>query len=132
MNLSQESHWVSLVTQMAKNLLAMQETWVRSLGWEDPLEEDMVTHSIILVWRIRMNRGSWWATVHRVRKIRTWLKAKHNNKESYWPPDTHHISKITRASVILKMKKLYMTYDHFNCYDSTIHDNKASLKNSKS
>ena len=49
MNLSQESHWVSLVTQMAKNLLAMQETWVRSLGWEDPLEEDMVTHSIILV-----------------------------------------------------------------------------------
>ena len=38
----------SLVTQMVKNLPAMQETWVRSLGWEDPLEEDMATHSSIL------------------------------------------------------------------------------------
>ena len=42
----------SLVTQMVKNLLAMQETWVRSLGQEDPLEEGMATHSNILVWRI--------------------------------------------------------------------------------
>ena len=37
---------------MVKNLPAMQETWVRSLGWEDPLEEDMATHSCILAWRI--------------------------------------------------------------------------------
>ena len=37
---------------MTKNLPAMRETWVRSLGWEDPLEEDMTTHSIILAWRI--------------------------------------------------------------------------------
>ena len=35
-----------------KNLPAMQETWVRSLGWEDPLEEEMTTHSSILAWRI--------------------------------------------------------------------------------
>ena len=42
----------SLVAQMAKNLLAMQETWVQSLGWEDPLEEGMATHSSILAWRI--------------------------------------------------------------------------------
>jgi len=35
-----------------KNLLVMQETWVQSLGWEDPLEEDMATHSSILAWRI--------------------------------------------------------------------------------
>ena len=42
----------SLVAQMVKNLLAMQETWVWSLGWEDPLEKGMVTHSSILVWRI--------------------------------------------------------------------------------
>ena len=39
---------VSLVTQMVKNLPAMRETWVRSLGWEDPLEEGMATHSGIL------------------------------------------------------------------------------------
>ena len=37
---------------MVKNLPAMQETWVRSLGWEDPLEEGMATHSSILAWRI--------------------------------------------------------------------------------
>ena len=42
----------SLVAQMLKNLSAMQETWVRSLGWEDPLEKRMATHSSILPWRI--------------------------------------------------------------------------------
>ena len=43
---------VSPVAQMIKNLPAMQETWVRSLGWEDLLEEGMATHSSILAWRI--------------------------------------------------------------------------------
>ena len=42
----------SLVTQMIKNPPAMRETWVRSLGWEDPLEEGMATHSSVLAWRI--------------------------------------------------------------------------------
>ena len=42
----------SLVAQMKKNLPAMQETWVRSLGWEDLLEKEMATHSSILVWEI--------------------------------------------------------------------------------
>ena len=51
----------SLVAQMVKNPPAMQETWVRSLGWEDPLEEGMATHSCILAWRIPMNRGAWQA-----------------------------------------------------------------------
>ena len=41
-----------LVAQMVKNLPAMLETWVRSLGWEDPLEEGMAIHSSILAWRI--------------------------------------------------------------------------------
>ena len=44
--------WASLVAQMVKNLPAMRETWVQSQGWEDPLEEGMATHSIILAWRI--------------------------------------------------------------------------------
>ena len=65
--------WASLVTQMVKNPPVMQETWVRSLGWEDPLEEGMATHSSILVWRTPMDRGAWWATVHGVTKSRTWL-----------------------------------------------------------
>ena len=42
----------SLVAQMAKNLHARRETWVQSLGWEDPLEKGMTTHSSILAWRI--------------------------------------------------------------------------------
>ena len=45
--------WASLVAQMVKNLLAMQETRVKSLGQEDPLEKGMATHSRILAWRIR-------------------------------------------------------------------------------
>ena len=43
---------VSLVAQMVKNLPAMQETWVRSLGQEDPLEKEMATHSSILAWGV--------------------------------------------------------------------------------
>ena len=46
--------WASLVAQLVKNLSAMQETWIRSLGWEDLLEEGMATHSSILTWRIPM------------------------------------------------------------------------------
>ena len=44
--------WASLVAQTVKNLAAMQETWVQSLGQEDPLEEGMATHSSIFAWRI--------------------------------------------------------------------------------
>ena len=56
------------MAQMVKNPLAMWETWVQSLGWEEPLEEGMATYSSILVWRILMDRGAWWATVHGVAK----------------------------------------------------------------
>ena len=56
------------MVQMVKNLLAMQETWVRSLAWEDPLEEGMATQSSILARRIPMDRGAWQATVHAVAK----------------------------------------------------------------
>ena len=52
----------------------MQETRVRSLGGEDPLEEGIATHSIILAWRIPMNRGAQQAKVHGVSKSRTGLK----------------------------------------------------------
>ena len=44
--------WASLVVQLVKNPPAMWETWVRSLGWKDPLKEGMATHSSILDWRI--------------------------------------------------------------------------------
>ena len=44
--------WSSLVAQLVKNPSAMQEFWLRSLGWEDPLEKGKATHSIIIAWRI--------------------------------------------------------------------------------
>ena len=44
--------WASLVAQLVKNLPAMWETWLRSLGWEDPLEKREATHSSVLAWRI--------------------------------------------------------------------------------
>ena len=47
--------------------------WVQSLGWEDPLEEGMATHSSILAWRIPMDRGAWRATVYGVTKSQTRL-----------------------------------------------------------
>ena len=56
------------MAQMAKHLLVMREAQVRSLGWEDPLEEGMATHSSILAWRIPMGGGAWQATVHGVTK----------------------------------------------------------------
>ena len=53
---------------MVKNLPAMWETWVRSLGWEDPLEKGMATHSSILAWRIPWTEDPGKATVHGVTK----------------------------------------------------------------
>ena len=66
-------YWASLVAQRVKNLPAMQETWIRNLGQEDPLEQEMATHSSILAWRIPMDRGAWWAAVHGVTKNQTQL-----------------------------------------------------------
>ena len=57
----------SLMAQLIKNLCAMWETWVWSLGWEDPLEEDMATHSSILAWGISME-----CIVHGVAK--SWIQ----------------------------------------------------------
>ena len=63
--------WASLVAQMVKNPRAMRESWDQPLGWEDPLEEGMATHSGIRPWRIPMDRGAWRATVHGISKRRT-------------------------------------------------------------
>ena len=59
------------MAQTVKNPPAMWETWIRSLGWEDPLEEGMATPSSILAWRISMDRGARWTTVHGVAKSQT-------------------------------------------------------------
>ena len=57
------------MAQSVKNLLAMWETQVQSLGWEDLLKEGVATHSSIFAWRIPMDRGSWWATVHGSQRV---------------------------------------------------------------
>ena len=64
---------LTLVAQTVKNLPTMQETWIQSLGYEEPLEEVMATHSSILAWRIHMDRGAWRAAVHEVSKSQTQL-----------------------------------------------------------
>ena len=66
----------SLVAQLVKNLPAMWETWVRSLGWEDSLEKGKATHSSILAWRIP------WTTVHGVTKSWTRLSDFHAGIQS--------------------------------------------------
>ena len=63
----------SLVPQLVKNLPAMWEVWVQSLGWENPPEEVMTAHSSILAWRIPMDRGARRAKVHGVAKSRRQL-----------------------------------------------------------
>ena len=65
--------WASPVAQLAKNSPAMQETWVQSLGWEDPMKKEMTTHSSILAWKTPMDRGAWQATVHGAAKCQTQL-----------------------------------------------------------
>ena len=61
--------WASIVAQLVKNRPVMQETWVQSLGWEDPLEKGKATHSSILAWRIAWSHG--------VTKSQTWLSDFH-------------------------------------------------------
>ena len=58
------------MAQMINNTLAMQKTQVRFLSQEDPLEEEMATHSSILTWTT-LDRGAWWATVYGVAKSQT-------------------------------------------------------------
>ena len=70
--------WPSLVAQMVKNQRVMQETWVQSLGQEDPLEKGMATHSSILAWRI-----PWTGEPARLQSMRSqWVR--HN-----WATNTH-------------------------------------------
>ena len=72
--------WAFLVAQMVKNLPVMQETWVQSLGWKDPLEEGMAAHSSILAWRIPIYRGTWQVMVHEVTEsnMTEWRSTAHS------------------------------------------------------
>ena len=67
---------------MVKNLSAMLKTGVQSLGYEDPLEKGMVTHSSILAWKNSIDRGAWRVTAHGVAKSQTQLSTHNNNNLS--------------------------------------------------
>ena len=69
-----------MVAQTVKIPPAVQETWVGSLGQEDPLEEGMATHSSILAWRIPMDRGAWRATIHGV--ANSWTRLSTSNHKT--------------------------------------------------
>ena len=79
--------WMWLLGVQQPMLPAMWEIWVRSLGWEDPLEEGMATHCSILAWRIPMDRAAWWATVLGVAKSQTRLsdEAQHSTAANVLP-----------------------------------------------
>ena len=80
----------SFVAQLVKNPLAMQETWVQSLGWEDPLEKGKATHSSILAWRIQDIQSM---GLQRVRhNWATITFPNPQNKQKSWPPQTNDIS----------------------------------------
>ena len=75
--------WASLVAQMVENLPVMWKTWVRFLGWEDPLEEGMAIHSSVLAWRIPLDRGAWQATFLGSQRVwHDWV-TKHSTAHPY-------------------------------------------------
>ena len=81
--------------------------WLWSLGQEDTLEEGMATHSSILDWRIPMDKGIWWATVHKVAKSQTWPK---------------QLSMHANAGLIFAMKNLF-----FDWWNSAIFEVKEAI-----
>ena len=82
------SSWTSLMAQMVKNLPAVQETQVQSLALEDPLEKGMATHSSILAWRIPIDRGAWWVTVHGITK--DWTRLSNFTHKELYKKDLHN------------------------------------------
>ena len=80
--MAESSYWASLVAQMVKNHLQCGR---HSLGWEDPQEEGMATHSSILAWRIPMDRGAWHVIVHGVAKSWHNWATKHSTHRVHTP-----------------------------------------------
>ena len=104
---------------MVKNSPAMRETWVWSLGWEDPLEEGMTSRSSILAWSIPMDRGAWRATVHGVAKSWTrlsdWTEQNCDNISMYVFTESHSV-----MSDSLRSHGLYSPWNS-PCQNTAVH-----------
>ena len=105
------SLWASLVTQMVRNSPAMQEIWIWSLGWKDPLEKGTATHSSSLAWRI--DRGAWQATVHGV----TESDKTEQLTDFFFMPRLYKILIIRQFSVIAASKLLNYSAKSNICFD---------------
>ena len=95
--------WTSLVAQLVKNPLVIQETWVWSLSWEDPLEEGMATRSSILAWRSPVDREVWRATVRGGRK-------ELDTTERLSTMQNFHISGKRKISVHMEKNKVSLLF----------------------
>ena len=73
--------WASLIVQLVKNLPAVEETWTRFLGQEDPLEMEMVTHSSILDWRFPWTEESGWLQSTGLQKSNTAEQLNHQHQD---------------------------------------------------
>jgi len=101
--------WASLVAQTVKNPPAVWETWVRSLGWEDPLEQGMATHSSILAWRMPMNRGFQQSTVHGVAESDT------TERLSTWDCDTTFLVSLPPRNLSFLLAGATVSYLSWGC-----------------
>ena len=93
------SSWTSLVAQEVKNLPAIQETQVQSLGREDTLEKGMTTHSSVLAWKNPIDRGAWRATVHGV------TKSRHN-----WATFTFNLQLVVHELSVRELRRWWMMW----------------------
>ena len=98
------------MTQIVKNLPAMWETWVQSLGWEDPLEKEMATQSGILAWEIPVDKGAWQATAHGVAKSQTWSNNFHK-----------HTPQLSGDYIINGLSILYCGFSERNRFEIAFH-----------
>ena len=107
--------WASLVAQLVKNPPAMQETWVRSLGWEDPLEEGKATHSSILAWRIPRT------VVHGVTKSWTWVNDFNFHYGSHSPQSLYDlVFSFRKWGNDAPGEKLFARISRWFCYRGSI------------